>query len=411
MVRSNQSWIICLSAALFFFYAVFQMSFFNTICHELLTSFAITPVQLGVLSSLYFYSDALFLFPAGILLDKFSTRTLLLSFMALSTISMFLFAHTHSIAIVALCRIIWGIGNAFAFLGCLRLVAVWFPPKRNAFVMGLLVTIGMSGGIVAQAPFSLLVTRTSWQQAVMVFTIIGLIMWLIMYFNLKDKKENTHHPKETLHILLKEVFSRKQSWLCGIYAGCLNLPILVLGALWGSFYLQQSHHISAVSASFIVTFLFLGLIIGAPIMGHFSDKILSRRKPMITGALLALIVVFCIFLTSTTASPLLLAALFFLLGFSSSAQVLSYPAVAESNPDRITATALSIVAIIINVMAALMQPLFALLMKHQITTTNSLIYLNNQHALLILPLAFFLSLMVAIAIYDTQCTSKATFEP
>jgi MFS family permease len=406
MARSNQSWITCLSAALFFFYAIFQMSFFNTICHELLMSFAITPVQLGVLSSLYFYSDALFLFPAGILLDKFSTRTLLLSFMALSIISMFLFAHTHSIAVIALCRIIWGIGNAFAFLGCLRLAAVWFPPQRHALVMGLLVTIGMSGGIVAQTPFSLLVTRTSWQQAVLVFAIIGLIMWLIMYFGLKDKKISTHHSKETLHMLLKEVFSRKQNWLCGIYSGCLNLPILVLGALWGSFYLQQSHHISAVNASFIITFLFVGLIIGAPIIGHFSDRILSRRKPMIVGALFALIVVSCILLTPTVSSSLLLATLFFLLGFASSAQVLSYPTVAESNPDKIAATAMSIVAIIINIMAALMQPVFALLMKHQVTATNSLMYLSNQHALLMMPMAFVLSLMMAIAIYDTRCTKE-----
>ena len=131
---------------------------------------------------------------------------------------------------------------------------------------------------------------------------------------------------------------------------------------------------------------------------------------MIAGALLSLIVVFCILLASATLSPLLLATLFFLLGFASSAQVLSYPTVAESNPDKIAATAMSIVAIIINIMAALMQPAFALLMQHQVDTAHSLMHWGNQRALLIMPLAFVLSLIAAIATYDTQCESKTTFK-
>ena len=49
-----------------------------------------------------------------------------------------------------------GIGNAFCFLSCVVLVAHWFPPRRQALVIGLLVTMAFTGGMMAHTPFAYL---------------------------------------------------------------------------------------------------------------------------------------------------------------------------------------------------------------------------------------------------------------
>src|SRR4051812_33404525 len=75
---SLKPWIVCLSAGLFFFYEFIQMNMLNSLGSYLVNEYAITATQLGDLSAWYFYSTVLFLFTAGSLLDRFSTRKIIL---------------------------------------------------------------------------------------------------------------------------------------------------------------------------------------------------------------------------------------------------------------------------------------------------------------------------------------------
>ncbi len=64
-----------LTASLFFFYEFIQLNLFNPISVQLMLDFHLNAVQLGNLASTFFYGNALFLFPAGMLLDRFSTKS------------------------------------------------------------------------------------------------------------------------------------------------------------------------------------------------------------------------------------------------------------------------------------------------------------------------------------------------
>ena len=77
------AWIVTLTASLFFFYEFIQLNLFNAIAVDLMQDFHLDAAQLGNLSSMYFYANALFLFPAGMMLDRFSAKKLLLFAVAL----------------------------------------------------------------------------------------------------------------------------------------------------------------------------------------------------------------------------------------------------------------------------------------------------------------------------------------
>src|SRR5436189_5479192 len=87
-----QPWLVCLSAALFFFYEFIQMGMFNSISQELMHDFSIKAGQLGFLSATYFYADVIFLLFAGILVDRFSIRVIILTAMVMVVLSTFLFS-------------------------------------------------------------------------------------------------------------------------------------------------------------------------------------------------------------------------------------------------------------------------------------------------------------------------------
>jgi predicted MFS family arabinose efflux permease len=149
------AWIVVLTAALFFFYVFIQLNLPIGINRQLMQSFNLDATGLGMLASVFFWANALFLFPAGILLDRYSPKKLLQMAVTSNIIGTYIFASAHNYFFAASGRFICGLGAAFCFLSCIRLASRWFPPQRMALVTGLIVTMAMIGGLIAQSPLNI----------------------------------------------------------------------------------------------------------------------------------------------------------------------------------------------------------------------------------------------------------------
>lgn len=408
-----EPWLVCMSAALFFFYEFIQMGMFNSISAELMRDFNINASQLGTLSATYFYADVAFLFFAGILLDRFSTRKIIISAMVLCVAATLVFALSTSVWMAGISHFVAGIGNAFCFLSCIKLASRWFSSERLALVIGLIVTVGMAGGVFAQTPLTLLVQALGWREAVIVDAAIGIIILGVVWYYVYDqpsyepiKNENTQ-SSDSVWDTTKAALINPQNWLCGLYTSLMNLPIFLLGELWGIMYLVQVHHVPRTQASYITMMVFVGTIVGSPIVGWFSDYIGRRRMPMIIGAIFSLLIILIImYAPGLSFWPLL--GLFFLLGFFTSTQIIGYPTIAESNPKNRTGTATGLASVLIMGGGAVFQPLFGWLMDlrwNHTVVDGTAIYSFNDYALgmAIMPIAFIIGLMAVLLIRETNC--------
>jgi MFS family permease len=408
---SLQAWLVCLSASLFFFYEFIQMGMFNSISSELMRDFNISAVQLGYLSATYFYADVAFLFFAGMLLDRFSTRTIILTAMLVCVTSTITFALSANIWFAGLSHFAAGMGNAFCFLSCIKLASRWFPPQRMALITGITVTIAFIGGTVSQTPLTLLVQAFGWRHAVLLDAALGTLIIGIVWYFVQDKPVEQHEIQTSTPTNIKGSvkFALKnwQNWLGGIYTCFLNLPIFLLAELWGVMYLVQVHHIPQTSASMITSMVFIGSIFGCPLVGWLSDYIGKRRAPMIGGAIGSLAIILMIMFMPHLSFNMLLA-LFFALGFFTSAQVISYPAITESNPKAYTGTAVGLASVLIMGGGAVFQPLFGWLMDLNgdgKLINNTAVYSAHDYLLgmAIMPIAFIIGLIAALLLKETHC--------
>lgn len=401
------AWLVCLSAGLFFFYEFFQLNIFDVINQPLRDDFNLDATQLSWMSSAYLWADILFLLPAGIILDRFSTRQVILTAMFICVLGTVGFATTESFWMASFYHFLSGIGNAFCFLSCVVLVSHWFPPRRQALVIGMLVTMAFFGGMMAHTPFAYLNELWGWRNALLIDGAIGVVLLFWIYFIVQDRpdsavKTSISTQDNVINSFVK-AFSNRQNWLAGCYTSLLNLPIMVLCALWGASYLQTAHHLTDISASNVVSLIFMGSMIGCPIAGWLSDT-QGRRKPvMIIGSIATLLTVLPLF-SSQELSQWTLSILFFALGFFTSTQVISYPLVAESNQAENTGAATGIASVLIMGGGAVAQILFGWLIAHHAgNAAAGYAVVDFQFAMWMFPIAAVASLVAVLLTRETYC--------
>lgn len=408
-------WLVVMTATALFFYTFIQMNMLNPIGIELMRVFNIDARQFGTLSSMYFYGNFLLLFPAGLLLDRFSVRKILLFALILATAGMFVFAFSTSYIVAAISRLVYGIAGSFGFLSAIRLASRWFPPKKLALVSGCIVTFAMLGGVVAQAPMDLLSEAFGWRQALVIFGILGIVLICLVFIIVSDYPsdykiagtEVTDIAKLGFWRSIRMVVFNRYNWIGGLYTTLMNLPIFTLGTLWGSMYLTQVNVLSRVHAAEVDSMIFLGTLVGSPLVGWISDKIKLRVAPMFVGAVLALAIIFVIMYTLHLSFGILMV-LFFLLGLITATQVISYPTIAELNSPLVTGSAISIVSLLLMASGFVCQPLFGWFMDlhwNRLMVHGIRIYSLHDFrtALWMIPIGFMVSIVLSLLVKETHC--------
>ncbi|MEM8727761.1 MAG: MFS transporter [Chlamydiota bacterium] len=400
-------WIVCCSASLFFAYELLQLHVMNALSPMLIKDLSLSGTEFATLCSTYLWADVIFLLPAGIILDRFSVRGVILIALLFCLMGTLGLSQSTSLRFASICHFFSGIGNAFCFLSCMMLISRWFPKERQAFSIGLMVTVGMLGGVIAQGPFSILAKYFSWRQALLIDALIGVGLFAVIFTFVKDSPEKMKQLRtESIPFFqgVKRSILNFHNICCGLYTCFMNLPLMLIGAVWGSLFLTQVHGLELGTASFIAGMICIGTIVGSPLFGWASDRLRKRRPLMIFGGISSMIL-FGIILYLSHPGAHLFAILFFALGFLTSAQTLGYPAIGENTPKELTGTSMSVAAVIIMGLPALIQPLLGKLLDWSWNGTivdGAPFYSASDFRLmfLIFPIGFAISLLTLIKIKD-----------
>lgn len=363
---STRSWWIWSLAVLFLFYEFFIRVFPTAMVQNLMAAFKVSAGSLGFLSAFYFYSYAPMQIPVGLLMDRYGARKLLTFASLICAIGAFAFAFSINFSLAAVGRFLMGVGSAFGFVGMVYVCSHFFPQKKMALLVGIGNSIGMLGAVGAEGPLTLFVEKLGWRAVVHIFGFVGLIISFLIYlFIQSEKKENKHQQAKiaTKHLIsnLKTVCINHRTWLNAIVALLFYMTTAGFGSLWGIPFLMQNYGMKKELAAFIVSMVFVGWIVGGPIIGMLSDHI-KRRKPMLfISTLLTLISILPIIYLDNLPIWCLFTLLFFV-GFFSSAELLSFSLGIEINSQKAKGTSIALTNLVVAVGSSIIQPLVGILL-------------------------------------------------
>ncbi len=357
-------WTICLLAALFYAYDFLLRVMPSIMVHPLMHTFDANAAQIGVLSAFYYYAYTPLQLPAGIIVDKYSPRWVLSISALLCAFGALIFGSTDNLMVANLSRAMMGIGSAFAFVGALKLGAIWLPANRFALFAGLTTTLGTIGAIFADNILSFMVKDLGWRHTAFVSGIAGLLLAALMFAFIQNRQQERHkslHTEEfhSWHHTFKRMLTlakNKTIWLNGIVGACLFVPISVFASLWGVDFFARAYELSHTKAASAISLIFIGMAVASPLAGHLSETLNSRKIPLLIGNIGCLVSISCLIYLDHV--PLFIGySLLFLIGTFCSPQILVFAIAKDLSPPLTTGISTSLTNFIVTIGAALFQPL------------------------------------------------------
>lgn len=167
----RSAWFVWLAGCGVYFMAVLFRSSLGVTGPQAIERLEITSAQLGAFVMLQLGMYAAMQIPAGLAIDRWGPRrVLLVATIVMGTAqTIFALATTYPLALAA--RGLLGIGDAAVYLCCLRLSAVWFPKRRYALLAMLSGLFGMAGNLTATVPLTWALGHLGWTQ---VFAVTGV---------------------------------------------------------------------------------------------------------------------------------------------------------------------------------------------------------------------------------------------
>lgn len=402
--QKKAAWIVALGS-LFYLYEFFIRVTPLAIADDLMRDLSINAFHLGILSSAFFCAYAPMQIPAGFLCDRFGPSKTLTWAAGTCAIATMIFAISPFAWLSTIARFFIGLSAAFAFIGPLALAKRWVKPHNFPMTTGLVQLLGCLGAIMATGPIDKMASLWGWRPSMVYAALAGLILTALYRFCLSDyplhkKPDANDRNAESVFKSLKAVVNVPGVIWVALIGFTSWAPISVFAELWGANFLVAEYHLESSSATAAIVWVWLGIAVGSPIIGWWSNRIQRRKAPL-----------FLCFATGAIASFLLiehyadnqhvLHTLLFLLGASASAQVMSFAVLNDIVPTRISSTAVGFNNMFVIAGGVLLQPLVGYILEshwdHTMINNVPVYSLHAYHeALLMLPVISLAGILISL---------------
>lgn len=406
-------WVIWSLAAFFYFYEILLRVSPSVMVPELMQSFAVDAAALGLLTSCFYYAYAPMQLPVGLLIDRFGAKNLLTFASIFCAFGAFIFSLSTFFWEAAFGRFLLGFGSSFAFVAMVYVCSHWFPASKRALLVGLANSIGMLGAFSGQGPLGLALQHITWRYLVLALGLLGFVLALLVFvFVEKEAKTISRQPLfKSLFIGLKTVGKSSMTWINAIVTLLFYMTTSAFGELWGIPFLQSAYNLSKQHASFAISMIFLGWLVGGPTIGFFSDYY-KTRKLLIIGSILLTLICLLPILFWTGMPIVMLYVLLFFLGLFSSGELLNFTLATELHSAHVKGAAIAFTNCIVSFGSGLIQPIVGLFLDlswagQKVDGVPVYSAREYQSAFLILPVFLLLAIIACFFVKEPRIKEDA----
>lgn len=304
----------------------------------IMQQFAIDASHFGMLAALYYYGYAGMQIPVAILLDRYGARRIILLFALVCSAGTLAFTLSHHWLVACLSRFLIGAGSAVGFLGVSKVVSDWFPARHYARMIGFSFTLGLLGAIYGGKPVSLMARHYDWHHVAIGFALISALLGLATCLFLRSPpKSIVSQDTQLSWDKFKTLLSSPLIWTLALANALMVGSLEGFADVWGVPYLMTAYALPKSEAATLISFLFVGMLFGGPVLAYLSRKMGHYAVIALCG--LGMAGAFLLLLAHPAYHGPVFALLFFLIGLFCCYQVILFAAGSESvQPELLSVT-------------------------------------------------------------------------
>jgi MFS transporter, ACS family, D-galactonate transporter len=242
-----------------------------SIAAPLLTSeLMLSPVQLGILFSAFFWSYALLQIVSGWLADRYNVIWILAIGFFIWSAATTATGLAHSISILFLLRLFLGAGESVAYPCYSKIIANNFAEQQRGFANALIDAGAKVGPALGTLVGGILMARFGWRP---IFIVLGLgsLLWLPAWFRWSPQKSNRAGTAEDKGPGFKEILVQKSFWATSAGHFCGNYFWYFL-LTWMPFYLVRERGFSMENMAIIGSLAYFLTATTTTISGWLADR-------------------------------------------------------------------------------------------------------------------------------------------
>ncbi|MGB0360127.1 MAG: MFS transporter, partial [Endozoicomonas sp.] len=296
--------LVCFVASLFCAYQLLIQGFPSIMVPELMEAFGLDVAGIGWLTSSFLYLFLIFHVPAGLVTDRVNLKWLLVVCSLLMSGTCYWFSVSELVWSAFLSRSLMGVIAAPGIITCLVLACRWMPEKCFPTMAGLVESVTMVGGGLGPLLLPNILEASGWQYTMKTVSWFGLVLavLIICFVSNHPASENKAedrkvHANDVEDNRREPVFSKTAFIQCCLFGFGMFAIISSFGGLWGVPFLYELYPGQEEMVGDIIGTMFVGVALGAPILGWLATKFGSSAGVMVAssilGTLFFTLLVFC----------------------------------------------------------------------------------------------------------------------
>lgn len=237
---------------------------------ELVASLDLSAADLGLLTSVYFLTFALFQLPLGILLDRFGPRRVESVLLLFAAGGALVFSLSVAREGLILGRALIGLGVSACLMASFKAFVIWFPSQRLPAVNGWVMAAGGMGALSATAPVEAALQMTDWRGLFLGLGIATFVIAAALFIFVPER--SGYRQSESLREQWRgvgKVFSSRYFWRIAPLTMCSQAAFLSIQSLWAGPWLKDvaglerltvANYLLAIATAMVAGFLLMGTL-------------------------------------------------------------------------------------------------------------------------------------------------------
>jgi predicted MFS family arabinose efflux permease len=235
--------------------------------------FSTDAAGVAMLASSYFWGYTLMQIPAGLLVDRYGVKRVVLFSMAASSLGSAAFALAPNLLDVFAARLVVACGDALVFTALLKLVAQSFTDERFGVMSGVSQVSGYVGGVIATTPLAAAVTGFGWRACFLFIACVGLANLAFAKAVLKpDPVSHSNKTLKSVVVAARQSLSQLANWGCAMTFASHFAVVTTLSGVWGIPMVAHFFNISPTAAGAPLLAFMVGNAVGSIFLGHAADR-------------------------------------------------------------------------------------------------------------------------------------------